>query len=136
MKVHTSLSRGEVAAALKDAIDRGHVAASVYIEHMAVLRSRSHAQVIDVRLSALPGSRTVDGVRHRLTRDRTRTTASRDEWGWFLAEVFQLDPEAKVDSLYRGEADFHRKTASRYAPSWAVAAADRGRRTWVNTLHP
>lgn len=39
--------------------------------------------------------------------------ASWTEWGWFLARVFEQDPDARCGD-YRGEADFHAQTGGRF----------------------
>lgn len=39
--------------------------------------------------------------------------ATWDEWGWFLAHLFTVDPNA-VAGPYKGSEDFHRKTANVY----------------------
>ena len=39
--------------------------------------------------------------------------ASWTEWGWFLARVFEQDPDARCDD-YRGADDFHAQTSGRF----------------------
>lgn len=51
----------------------------------------------------------------------TYPAATYDEWGEFLAALFELDPTAKTDGAgYNGRDDFHVKTKGHYLPGEGV----------------
>lgn len=71
--------------------------------------SRSHANAFEVRL---------EGTSTRLTMDRKGQAATWDEWGVFIAAVFEVDPEALWGSAktpnYRNADHFHAVTRYRF----------------------
>jgi hypothetical protein len=72
---------------------------------MSLRGSRKRARAFDVTLS---GSHS-----HRQNGNRDAYAATYDEWGWFLAHLFTVDPEA-IAGPYGGADDFHRQTANVY----------------------
>lgn len=77
-----------------------------------------------MRMHNGPRVRRIDGVSLRSTYNRRHPnsgtegsewggTASWTEWGWFLARVFERDPDARCGD-YRGKDDFHWQTSGRF----------------------
>jgi hypothetical protein len=65
--------------------------------------SRSHTTARDV---VLTGS-----ARHRSQANREEFAATYDEWGWFLAFLYSVDPDIKCAGIYADSDDFRRKTS-------------------------
>lgn len=65
--------------------------------------SRSHTTARDV---VLTGS-----ARHRSQANREEFAATYDEWGWFLAFLYSVDPDIKCAGIYADADDFRRKTS-------------------------
>jgi hypothetical protein len=137
MRLHTSLGGLQIAQALQRAKDRGHVGPGVIfavdIEH----RSRTHPRSFEIQLGSwhndLP-AHTFDqrGKRMRVRHTRQnhgwsgpRYAATWHEWGWFMREVFAMDPGARWGGDksrssrpvwgYSDLADFNRQTANVFA---------------------
>jgi hypothetical protein len=126
MRIHTNLTAedfGQLVAAPK-------LKADVYMERWYEYGSRSRARAFDVILRGLH-STTRDGIKRRrpnlgASRDRDYTdqwAATHDEWGWFLAALFEADPTATCYA-YDGRDDFHEKTMGDYLPDPRVLPTD------------
>jgi hypothetical protein len=82
------------------------VAAGVTIQRQSEHGSRSRIHAYDVILSgsspywANSGGYGADGFK----------AATWDEWGWFLAYLFEVDPRLTVPHVYADAAGFHRST--------------------------
>lgn len=122
MRIHTNiLTWQSMHSALDAAKTKGRIAEHVVFEACAEYRSRQRAKGIEVKLATYekePG----DGRRWTNTGNRGANSdqngeglyaATRDEWGWFLAEVFYADPEA-TSAWYDGRADFDAVTKTAY----------------------
>ncbi len=136
MRLHTKLSYAYVYAALKRAKDAGRVTPDVQFLDLEPHKSRTHPFGWEIQLGtydkySLPAG-TVDqrGKAMRVRRYKnsgTRGAAGSDgwvtpsayaatwhEWGWFMAAVFEADPDARWGSLkgwgYRSLGDFTVKT--------------------------
>lgn len=73
--------------------------------------SRSHTTARDV---VLTGS-----ARHRSQANRDEYAATFDEWGWFLAFLYSVDPDIKCAGIYRDGDEFRRKLGDRFTvPEW------------------
>lgn len=136
MRLHTSLSYGQVHDALRQAKDAGQVTPDVTFEVFTCHGSRTHPRAFEVQLGtsdkySLPeGYRDQYGKlmrvrRYKNTGDRGASSdwatggcavwsATWHEWGWFMARVFAMDPDARFGSEkgwhYAGFADFMTKT--------------------------
>jgi hypothetical protein len=122
MRIHTNTHTWR---SIHEALDRakaaGKVADHVEFEVCVEYRSRSKARGIEVKLGTFhkePG----DGRRWTNTGNRGANSehngealyaATYDEWGWFLAEVFDTDPEATCWA-YVGAAGFNASTKYAY----------------------
>lgn len=120
MRLHTNLPEGAVRGALRKAKADGRVAADVQFGDWAEHGSRSHPRAFEIHLGTADKDSLPDGYRdqrgHRLSVRRPsadvttlRYGATYHEWGWFIAEVFRLDPDA-VFGPYKGFGDFWAKT--------------------------
>lgn len=116
MRLHSdTLTRDEIDAALVNADLPG-----VFIDVLSSHGSRSRARAFEVRLAAEPGKDRNGNVRRPRNsgsygsdgRDPFKG-ATYDEWGYFIAELFERDPDA-VFGPYNGRDDFHRKTNGDY----------------------
>lgn len=140
MRLHTSLGGLQIAGALQRAKDRNHIGQSVTFAVDTAYKSATHPRAFEIQLGSddnrdLPPF-TFDrrGKRMRVRRARNHTThmspnryaATWHEWGWFIREVFELDPGARwgadksKTSLrglwgYSDLADFNKQTAGVFA---------------------
>lgn len=117
MRLHTNtLDMSDVHKALKTAKDNGTVAEHIHFEAFSQHGSRSHARAFEIQLgtySKLPG----DKRRYKNSGQYGASNiyaATYDEWGYFIKELFELDPEL-VFGNYRGLEDFNRQTKYAYA---------------------
>ncbi len=109
MRIHTDkLTRQDLFAALPCRVDIDEA-----MEHGS--RKRSHA--FEVRLIVWDGGK---GTSHPYRRnsgqygaDNAGYAATYDEWGWWLAELFDRDPEM-IAAQYKGRSDFHTQTSGNY----------------------
>jgi hypothetical protein len=88
------------------------VKAGVDLQRQTRHGSRSRDRAYDVILSgsspywANSGGYGADGFK----------AATWDEWGWFLAHLFEVDPSVRTRD-YADASNFHRKTHNRFQPS-------------------
>lgn len=114
MRIHTNLdieTFGQLSVTPK-------LRGQVYLERFYEYGSRSRARAFDTNLRGLHNL-TPDGVKRRRPNSGQRGAgndwaATYDEWGWFLAALFDADPTARCAGAYDGRADFHRKTNGKY----------------------
>ena len=140
MKLHTSLNETEVHAALTRAQLAGHVTPDVHFPVYAQERSQTHPYGYEIQLGtynqhSLPdGTKDQYGKTMRVRRFKNSGgsgasnvyAATWHEWGWFMAEVFQADPNARwggnPDKSRRPEyvygyaslSDFNAKTGNQF----------------------
>jgi hypothetical protein len=127
MRLHTKLGGLQLSQALRQAKDKGHVGGSVVFAVDSEHASRTHKRAFEIQLGAgnkgLPEG-TVDQRGHTMRfrrvrnnnnfNERNRYAATWHEWGWFMREVFEMDPDARWGPEkgwgYRNLADFNSKT--------------------------
>jgi hypothetical protein len=116
MRIHSNiLTESDVREALIKATKRGGVDRMTDFAELNPRGSRSHKQAFEVRLEWLgtkikgDGRRWTNGGNYG---SGSSYAATRDEWGWFIAELFQMDEHATVGP-YKGMDDFD--TSTRYA---------------------
>lgn len=127
MRLHTNLGQNGVYGALLAAKAAGKVTNDVDFEVFNVHRSQSHVRAFEIQLGtydkhSLPAG-TVDqhGKRMNVRRYKNSGQTGADsiwsatyfEWGWFMLEIFKLDPTATWGGKswgYKGVSDFHVKT--------------------------
>lgn len=123
MKLHTKLTEQQVRHALVEAQLRGRVTHDVEFAILAPAGSRSHDHAFEFQLGtddkySLPKGY-VDRNGHKMNVRRYTNNgagvyaATWHEWGWFMVEVFDLDPDAMFGSKswgYESREDFDQKT--------------------------
>jgi hypothetical protein len=116
MRIHSdTLTRDDFGRALADA---GLIADGVFLDGLMIHGSRSRAHGFEVRLAAMPG-RDRNGKARRAPNSGTRGSlagvkaATYDEWGYWLAELYDRDPDA-IAGYYKGRDHFHRTTRDAY----------------------
>jgi hypothetical protein len=140
MRLHSSLTYGQVHQALHRAQTKGKITQDVTFVTDGMIgpyRSQTHARSYEIQLgtydkTSLPAGYTDQNGhkmkvrRHKNSGDQGATSgvyawaATYDEWGYFIAEVFGMDPEARFGGLgksnwgYRSLDDFHAKTGGRF----------------------
>jgi hypothetical protein len=111
VKIHSSKLTGRD---LHEALSTsGQAALGVSIDEYDVHNSRSHALRFDVHLIG-------DGTTSRFKCNSGEYGAGRaysagyDAWGWWLADLFDRDPDAWAGP-YKGRLDFDKQTHYRFA---------------------
>lgn len=130
MKLHTKISYGYLYDALKSAKAKGLVGDSVDIVGYSAHRSNSHPVRLDFQLGTddhrLPAGTVNQYGKNQKTRrvrnsgvdPELRYSATWHEWGWLMAEVYALDPDALFGDKswgYNGVDDFHAKTRYQFS---------------------
>lgn len=114
MRMHTdTLTSEDFYRAAKHASTFGH--GIVYIEDCSRHGSRSRKQAFNVKLEG-------DGTVNKRPPNSGRCgahsegcyAASWDQWGWFFAYLYQIDPTMKCWA-YENVSDFHEKTKHKFA---------------------
>jgi hypothetical protein len=114
MWIHTDALDDDLFAALPEG-----VALMGYVGFLEEAGSRTHARKVRVHLGS-DSETTPDGKTRKWSNSGKRgaggyRAATYDEWGWFLAALFEADPTAKTDgNAYDGIDDFHAKTEGKY----------------------
>jgi hypothetical protein len=139
MKLHTELTSSQVHAALYEAVKKGKVAPDIQLMNFGKAGSRSHARAFEIHLGTWEKGSLPKGYRdqngHKLSTRRFSNSgdsgasseyyghdgavwaATWHEWGWFMVEIFDADPNAVFGSPtargyggYKSRADFDEKT--------------------------
>jgi hypothetical protein len=117
MRLHTNTHTiTSLEDALRRAKGKGHVANHVVLATLTPHGSNSRRQAFELRLGTavkVKGDNRTFWNSGTRGADHSWYTATYDEWGWFLAEVFDADPEAKCDR-YDGRHDFDTQTKTAY----------------------
>lgn len=102
MRVFTDkLTKADFYAAIDDSGD-------VFIDELTEVEGRKRKRTFNVYLEARPGK----GRRAR--NNRPGFSATWDEHGFWMAELFRIDPDAII-SYYDGVDDFNKQTKGAYA---------------------
>ena len=111
MRIHTNIANGAfLAQAMSDAADK---APDVTLHILSEHGSRSHYTAFEVALrghGTRHTKRPNTGVRGA---NSDEYAATYDDWGWFLAALYDIDSTIKTD-YYKDRADFHRQTRTAY----------------------
>lgn len=128
MRIHTNLLATDIHAALTAAKGKGHVANDVVFAVLDLHGSRAYNRAFVVQLGTAnqhslkgleEGAFDVAGKPQRTRRTRNSRqddygyAAAWSEWGWFLAEIFELDPCA-VCGFHKNAGDFDAQTGGRF----------------------
>lgn len=115
MKIHTNLiEEAHLTRARTYAMEQAEQGA-FWIADMEVQGSRTHGHKLVVHLEG-------DGSTSRRRRNSGTYgavvgsfAATYDQWGWFLAYLFDIDPEARTDGRgYNGFDNYHEQTQGKY----------------------
>jgi hypothetical protein len=128
MKLHTSLDEDEIRACMNRAQAAGELPADIVFDVFGQAGSRSHPHGFEIHLASARKDTRADSVTRKNnpmagSHGGPRYAASYDEWGWFLAELFTADPDAKA-APYKNADDFHAKTRWAYAAGTDEMPAD------------
>lgn len=130
MKIHTTLDEAEVRACLDRAKRNGLVTADVVFDLFGPAGSRSHRTAFEVHLATADRDSSPSGKKRPVAAHAGGTglkySASWEEWGEFLAELFAADETAKAGS-YKSPDDFHAKTDYAFA-TWGELPPDEATR--------
>lgn len=120
MRLHTQLAAHEIRAALDRAKKRGLVSNNVYLVKFERHGSRTHPISFEVQLGSEvycsipePVARYGNVQKTRRRSQNGKWAATWREWGWFMAEIFDADPNARFGNKswgYDGRDDFDQKT--------------------------
>ena len=129
MRLHTRLTSDDIDWALQRAKLNGKIANEVGFCPIVAMNSQTHPRAYEISLSSpdyVPLPEPVNRYgKTQKTRRRARNggwAATRREWGWFIAEIFDQDPDSRWGTRprydgrdskrwgYFDQADFDEKT--------------------------
>jgi hypothetical protein len=118
MRLHTSMTGTAVETALQRAKDKGKISPDVtFAVFGSGYGSRSHSRAFEIQLGTLDKTSGPKNSRHFKNTGQEEASriyaATYDEWGWFIAEIFNIDPAAKF-GLYDGQINFEVQTNDAY----------------------
>ena len=120
MKLHTKLDYSQITNAMREVKQRGQVTEDVFFVQFDYENSRSHANGWKIQLGTFDKTTGPTKSRHYKNTgqwgadsDSRIWAATYNEWGWFIAEIFEMDPDATF-GYYKGINDFHKKTGWKF----------------------
>lgn len=123
MKLHSDiLTMADVRDALERAKKRGHVDRLTVFDVLEPKGSRTRKNGFEVHLEWIGDKVKGDGRRWTNsgnTGSGGTYAATYDEWGWFIAELFDKDENA-VFGHYKGLDSFNNQTRSKYELEYAL----------------
>lgn len=133
MKLHSSSPKIDampILLALNAAKKAGHVGTDVYFVQLEPAGTRTRNKAWNIQLGSNHKRGRLAGgteVKRRPKNTGVRGSdgqfpfaATWHEWGFFIAEIFRLDPEA-VFGPYKGAEDFHEQTRYQFHPTYRSA---------------
>lgn len=118
MKIQTRLTEAEVQECLGRSKDDGDMPADIVFDVFGTVGSRSHPHAFEVHLATAQNDTRADSVKRKASSmaggGGLKYAATYDEWGYFLAELFAADPEARA-GRYKSRDHFHASTGYAYA---------------------
>lgn len=123
MKLHTKLLAHEVRNALQTVKDVGQVADDVHFVQFDYEGSKSRDNGYLVQLGTYDQCSGPKNSRHYKNSGTHGASdiwaATYEEWGWFIAEIFALDPDA-IFGAYKSLDSFNEQTSDQFRlPVWA-----------------
>jgi hypothetical protein len=111
MKLHSdTLTVTDIREAFATARRKGLIVGGIELLTLEEKGSRTRANGFEIRL----GADYSDGIHKRKTNDNTGNyAATYDEWGWFIAELFDKDVDA-VFGTYKGQTGFDADTRYKF----------------------
>lgn len=104
MKIYSDrLTRTDVYNAFARARAEHH--ADIHIEDLSTWKPRKYSNGIEVHAGSISGTRAANKGSWR---DTPLKAASWDDWGYVIAELYSIDPHARI-GFYDNKADFIRK---------------------------
>lgn len=123
MRLHSNTLRyADIYGALKAAKDAGKVDGLVQFETFEDKGSRSRSRAYEIQLGWYGDKQPGDGRRWKNTGNRGADSeyngggcyaATYDEWGWFIAELYKMDPEL-IFGHYKTRDTFNSMTKNAY----------------------
>jgi hypothetical protein len=118
VKLHTKLISHEIIDALWDVKKRGLMTRDIDFVQFEYENSRTHPNGYLIQLGTDDKTSGPTNSRHyknsgQWGADTQVWAATYDEWGWFIAELFERDPDAKFGH-YKSYDDFHAQTKTRF----------------------
>lgn len=111
MRIHSdTLTRSDLSAAMRAVNDAHHGEHGYLYVNDEPHRSRKRAGAFEIALEG-DGTKTKRRAGHSLADGGYAATW--DQWGWFLAELFRIDPNMTTQ-YYVTEDDFHDKTHGQF----------------------
>lgn len=123
MKLHSNTIRyADVVESMRRAKNAGLVSQDVFFVKCDHAGSRSRAFAFEIQLGAMDQRSGPTNSRHYKNTghsgagygDEKIWAASYDEWGWYIAELFAIDPDA-VFGTYKGRDSFNAQTGGKFA---------------------
>jgi hypothetical protein len=131
MRLHTKLSRKDITEALNQASYKRHISWTVVFDPMEEHKSTTHPRAFEIQLGSEFGGNLPDyyvnryGKRQKARRTRNisvstayKFSATWEEWGWFIAEIYKRDINARWGGvkrpIYSSYGDFHSKTGFKF----------------------
>lgn len=119
MRLHTDhLTKVQLCETLAQCQVAGLVGNEVtFTDYVTVHNSRTHDRAFEVKLGYFDRVEGRTNRRQNRRGDNVPFAATYEEWGHFMAALFELDPAACWGSAkygYNGVADFHEKTKHRF----------------------
>jgi hypothetical protein len=116
MKIHSdALAPADILEILKDLQESGDIDKNVFPVVFGFSKSRSHRYAVEIQLGT--HVRTTEPKRGYKTKDshtgENIYAATYEEWGLFLADIFNRDYSAKC-GIYKNQDDFQVKTNYRF----------------------
>jgi hypothetical protein len=138
VKLHTTLPRHEIQVAFRDVRDIGHLTLDISLVQFEEEPSKTHPYGHKIQLGtqyqfSLPNGKSRHYKNTKIWGDTQMWAASHDEWGWFIARIFELDPTARWTGgggAYTSPEDFIKKTDGKYSMYLPDPTM------WVLTAHP
>lgn len=120
MRLHSdSITYANIQTALRDAKDEGHVHEDVYFHILETRGSRTRSGAFEIQLGCTDKVKG-DGRGWKNTGNRGADSgeygtyaATYDEWGWFIAELYELDRDL-VFGHYKTFEGFNAYTKNAY----------------------
>lgn len=120
MRLHTDkLHTDNLFNALFAAKDAGNIAESVYFDILVRKASHSKEHAYEIQLASM-GKIPGDKRRYRNSGKfgaQDDYSATHDEWGFFITELYKLDRELTFGP-YTGKEDFHEQTTYKYTDAY------------------
>lgn len=111
MKLHSDkISTQDIREALETARAKGKIVGDTELLVLEEQGSRKRENGWEVRL----GVKHRDGVHNRRNMNNTAYSATWEEWGWFIVELFELDIDLEFGS-YTSYNEFHTQTRYNFA---------------------